>query len=571
MSRQEMDARDWEELDILLVSGDAYVDHPAFGTALIGRCLESKGYRVGIIAQPAWRDPQSVATLGCPRLFAGVTAGAMDSMLNLYTANKKRRSEDAYSPAGRNDLRPARATIVYCNLLRQAFPGLPLIIGGIEASLRRFAHYDYWDDRIRSSILLDSGADLLVYGMGEMPVLEVARRLSRSGRKTDLRFIPGTVFAGSESDLPGKEKTIALPSRQEIQSNPEKLVDAAKLTVAHSNPYSKDYIAQEDGNRLVISVHPQRPLKTKQLDAIYDLPFTRRAHFSYKLPIPALETVRFSITVHRGCYGGCTFCALGLHQGKAIQSRSIQSITREIERLSTLKGFRGIITDLGGPTANMYGTGCTEPEQMAKCKRASCLFPKPCRLLKSSHESSLCMLKAVRNLDCLKKAFIASGIRYDLALLDPQYIDELASHHVGGHLSVAPEHCVDRVLSLMGKPAIGVFERFMVDFKKASQRANKEQYLIPYLLSGFPGCTNRDMTQVQRYLSEHRMVSQQVQAFIPTPMTRATAMFYSGRSLAGDRIYVARTAEARKRQHRHLTTERRSFIRKPRSSHRKRR
>jgi len=552
MTRREMQARGWEELDVLLISGDAYVDHPSFGIALVGRWLEAKGYRVGVVAQPAWRDAKAVAALGRPRLFAGVSAGAMDSMLNLYTANKKRRSKDAYSPGGRNDRRPPRSTIVYCNLLRQAFPGLPIVIGGVEASLRRLAHYDYWDDRVRSSILLDSGAEVLVYGMGERAVLEVARRLARSGTRVDLRFIAGTVFAGEESDLPGPDRTTWLPSREEIEAEPARLLTATALAAAHANPYTKHYLAQRDGQRLVIAVHPQRPLKTAELDAIYELPFTRQAHFSYKEPVPALEPVRFSVTCHRGCYGGCTFCALHLHQGKVIQSRSVRSIRREIERLGQMDGFRGVISDLGGPTANMYGTGCARPEVAARCKRASCLYPRPCPHLQTSHQASLDLLAAVRKLACVKQAYVASGVRFDLALADPRYIDVLAAHHTGGHLSVAPEHCVERVLRMMRKPRIAVFEAFRKRFDAASRRAGKEQYLIPYLLCSFPGCTEPDMQRLGDYLRSHGLVTRQVQDFVPTPMTLATAMYYSGRSAQGKELYVAHTPGQRLRQQRLL-------------------
>lgn len=552
MTRQEMEAREWDELDVLLVSGDAYVDHPAFAVALLGRFLESKGFRVGIIAQPDWRNPQSVAALGRPRLFAGVSAGALDSMLALYTANRKRRSQDDYTPGGHNDRRPPRTTLVYCNLLRHAFPALPLVIGGIEASLRRFAHYDYWADRIRSSILLDSGADLLVYGMGERAILEVARRLQRSGQSIDLRFIPGTVFAGSQADLPGAERTVWLPAREDIEQDPKALLHATLLTYEHAHPWSDRYLAQRDAHRLVVAVHPQRPLSTQELDALYELPFTRRAHFTYNEPVPALEPVKFSITVHRGCYGGCTFCALALHQGKAIQSRSIASILREIEQLSKMHDYRGIITDLGGPTANMYGTGCRGRHFMERCRRRSCLYPHPCPHLDTSHRASLELLNAVRTLPHVRKAFVASGVRHDLALLDPAYIDVLAAHHTGGHLSLAPEHSVERVLKHMGKPPIAVFEAFRSRFEAASCRAVKEQYLIPYLISGFPGCTERDMALLAEYLRKHHLKTHQVQDFTPTPMTLATAMYLSGRSPQGQPLFVARTAEQRRRQMQHL-------------------
>jgi len=550
-TRDEMVARGWDELDVLLVGGDAHVDHPAFGLALIGRHLESKGFRVGIVAQPAWRDPSSVAMLGRPRLFAGISAGAVDSMLNLYTAGKKRRSDDDYAPGGRAGLRPPRATIVYTQLVRQAFPGLPVVIGGVEAGLRRLAHYDYWTDRVRSSILLDSGADLLIYGMGERAVLEVARRL-RSGAVNALRFIPGTVFAGAESDLPGHDRTVWLPSREEIENDPSKLVEATRRAADHVNPFSRNYLAQRDGERLVVETEPQRPLKTPELDALYDLPFTRREHFTCAAPVPALETVRFSVTVHRGCYGGCTFCGLGFHQGKVIQSRSVEGILREVSRISQLPEFRGIITDLGGPTANMYGTGCSAPQVAARCRRTSCLFPKPCPNLKTSHEPGLGMLAAVRALPCVRRALIASGIRYDLALLAPKYVKQLAAHHTGGQLSVAPEHCVASVLRLMGKPGIDVFERFRRSFEAASRAAGKEQYLVPYLISSFPGCTDVDMAELRSYLRRSGLRTQQTQDYTPTPMTLASAMYYSGTAPDGTKIPVPRSPRARQKQQSYL-------------------
>ena len=566
MTRAEMSARGWDELDILLVSADAYVDHPSFGVAMIGRWLESKGFRVGIIAQPDWHDPRSVTMLGRPRLFAGIAPGAVDSMLNLFTANKKRRSADDYSPGGTNTRRPPRACIGYANLLRQAFPGLPVVLGGVEASLRRFAHYDYWDDRVRSSVLLDSGADLLVYGMGERAILEAARRLAASGRRIDLRFIPGTVFAGAESDLPGADRTTWLPSREEIEHDPQKLLRATVLTAEHTNPHSRRHLAQRDDTRLVIAVHPQPPLTTAELDALYELPFTRRAHFSYKEPVPALETVRFSITVHRGCYGGCTFCGLGLHQGKVIQSRSVESVLREIDRLAAMPGFTGVVSDLGGPTANMYGTDCSNPDAAGKCRRTSCLYPKPCSNLDTSHEPSLRLLRAVRAHRSVKRAFIASGIRYDLALCDPRYIDELAAHHTGGHLSVAPEHTAPHVLRLMGKPPIAAFEKFRHKFEAAARAAGKDVYLVPYLISSFPGTTERDMAALHEYLRKSHLVTHQIQDFTPTPMTLAAAMYYAGRAPDGTPIPVARTPEARRKQQAYLRAEPSAPDRAPRQA-----
>jgi len=552
MTRAEMEARGWEELDILLISGDAYVDHPAFGTALIGRFLEAKGYRTGIIAQPDRRSPESVAALGRPRLFTGITAGAMDSMVNLYTANRKRRSEDAYSPGGRNDLRPRRATIVYANLARQAFPETPIVIGGIEASLRRFAHYDYWDGRIRSSILLDSGADLLVYGMAERAVLEIARRLAQPRRRKALKYIPGTVFCGDESDLPGEERCVWLPSREEIETRPAKLIEATRLVLENADPGSRRYLAQRDGDRLVIGVHPQRCLRTKELDALYGLPFQRREHWSYTEPVPALEPVRFSVTVHRGCYGGCSFCSLGAHQGRSIRSRSLGSIVREVRSFDAMKEFRGTVSDLGGPTANMYGTGARNAELCESCKRVSCLFPKICPNLDVDSEPALAIMQAVRDLPGVRHAFIASGVRHDLALEQGDYLRRLVSGFVGGHLSVAPEHAVPHVLRLMRKPAAAVYDRFRDRFEELRLEAGKDIYLVPYFISSFPGCTEEDMQRLRDYMRERGIVTQQVQDFMPLPMTMATAMYYAGRSPSGKRIHVARSPEEKRRQQSYL-------------------
>jgi len=388
--------------------------------------------------------------------------------------------------------------------------------------------------------------------MGERSVLTLARRLKSSGRAIDLRYIPGTVFAGTEADLPGPERTVWLPSRDDIEQTPEKLLEATTLALEHAAPGSKHYLAQRDRQRLTIVTEPQRPLTTSELDALYALPFTRRPHFTYREPIPALETVRFSITVHRGCYGGCSFCGLGLHQGKVIQSRSIESIRREIERLIRMPEFKGVITDLGGPTANMYGTRCRKPKGSAPCRRASCLFPAVCPNLDADHEPSLRMLEAVRGIEGIKHCFIASGVRYDLALQDPRYIEVLARHHTGGHLSVAPEHTSDRVLALMGKPGIQTFERFRRAFDAASAAAGKEQYLIPYLISSFPGCTERDMAELRDYLKANRLRTHQTQDFTPLPMTMAAAMYYSGKTPDGRPIPVARTIAEKKRQQHYL-------------------
>jgi len=559
MTRAEMVARGWDALDILLITGDAYVDHPSFAAALLGRFLEARGYRVGIIAQPNWRNPESLAVLGAPRLFVGICAGALDSMLNLYTANKKRRTRDAYSPGGRNDLRPRRATIVYTNLARRVFPDTPIVIGGIEASLRRFAHYDYWDDRVRSSILLDSGADLLVYGMGERAILAIARRLSQTKTARALRYIPGTVFVGTERDLPQPARCVWLPSREEIEKDAVKLLEATRLALLHVNPYSRRYLVQADEDRLVIATPPQPPLTTSEFDSLYELPFQRREHWSYREPVPALEPVRWSLTVQRGCYGGCTYCTLGVHQGKVIQSRSIGSILREIESLAAMAAFRGTISDLGGPTANMYGTGGANPEVCRRCRRPSCLFPRICRILRTDARPLLKMLRAVRESPSVRHAFIASGVRYDLALLQGDYLRTLVTHHTGGHLSVAPEHVVEHVLCLMARPPHSVFEKFRAAFHRYASEAGKELYLVPYFISSFPGCTEADMRQLRAYIRRTRLVTHQVQDFIPLPMTMAAAMFYAGRTPEGRPIYVARTIAEKRRQQAYLRAPARVF------------
>jgi uncharacterized radical SAM protein YgiQ len=535
-TREEMAARGWAELDVLLVNGDAYVDHPAFGGALIGRFLEARGFRVGMIAQPGYRDTSELLRMGPPRLFVGVTAGNLDSMLNKLTAQKKVRSEDQYSPGGRTGLRPNRATIVYANLCRQAFPGVPIVIGGIEASLRRIAHYDYWEGRVRRSILLDAKADLLIFGMGERPVWEVADRLRRGEGVKALRDVRGTAYALRKGEWEHLEpsryvtdgKTVVLPSHEVVAADARAFAEMSRAFQYETNPGNARPLIQPHGVEAVYYNPPARPLETSDMDGLYDLPFARVPHFSYTEPIPAYETVKHSIVTMRGCFGGCTFCSITEHEGRIIQSRSAESVLREVRALRRMDGFRGTITDLGGPTANMYDMKCKDEAVERACRRMSCVFPEVCENLGTDHGPLLSLMKAVREEDGVKRVFIASGVRYDLAERSPEFIAELARHHTGGQLSVAPEHNRKDVLDRMKKPGIESYERFAEQFTCASEAAGKEQHLVPYFISGHPGSTLRDMVDLASYLKKNDLRPRQVQDFIPTPMSMATCMYHTG-------------------------------------------
>lgn len=537
-TRAEMERLRWDELDVLLVTGDAYVDHPSFGTALLGRWLEAHGFRVGIIAQPRWAVPDDVRRMGRPRLFAGASAGALDSMLAHYTAFRKKRSDDAYTPGGRAGARPNRACLVYAGLLKRAFPGLPVVLGGIEASLRRAAHYDFWGDALRRSVLVDSKADLVVYGMGERAVLEAAERL-RAGR--DLKGLAGTAFIGE----PAGER---LPSYEELQAAPKRLMEAT--LALERQMLAGTWAAQGHGDRSVVFAPPAAPLATPELDRLYALPFARRAHPSYKETVPAVEMVQFSLTAHRGCAGGCSFCALALHQGRLIASRSRASILEEAGRLSAHPDWRGSLSDVGGPSANMWGARCAADP--SKCRRASCLAPAVCPHFQDGQEALAELLRALKRLPGMKHVRVASGVRHDLALRSPAYLRALVGEFTGGQLKLAPEHSCDGVLRLMRKPAFRVFEEFLSVFERESRSAGKEQYVVPYLLSAFPGCTDADMRALSRWLKERGWKPQQVQCFIPAPGTVASAMFFTGLSPEGRPIPVARTDAQRLRQHRIL-------------------
>lgn len=545
MSREEMQARGWEELDILLVTGDAYVDHPAFGVPLLGRLLEAEGYRVGILAQPAWRDPAALQRLGRPRLFAAVSGGAMDSLVNRYTAARKVRNDDAYTPGGRAGARPDRAVIAYTAALKGAFRGLPVVVGGIEASLRRLAHYDYWSDRVRRSVLLDSKADLLVYGMGERPLLEIARRAAAGEAPVAMHDVPGTAWM-SGSCPPGARE---LPSFEEIAASPERFNEAFRLAEAGAGGEPGSGLAQPHGNRWVVINPPASPLGEAELDRVYALPFRRRPHPSYSEAIPAYEQIRFSVTTHRGCYGGCAFCAIGAHQGKTIQSRSEASILAEVSGLAGHPEFRGTVTDLGGPTANMYGTGCGAAGGSHSCRRPSCLFPKICPHLQAGGRRAARLLRRVRRLPAIRHAFVASGIRYDLLERQQDYFEELLGHHVGGLLKVAPETTSQGVATLMRKPGPDAFLAFLDYFRRSSQAGGRRRGVVPYLIAGHPGCDLATMVDIALFLKRHGLKVEQVQEFTPTPGTLATCLYHTGRDpFSGDAVYVPRSAQERRLQ-----------------------
>jgi len=546
-SREEVAALGWDRIDVLLVTGDAYVDHPAFGAALLGRWLASHGFRVGVVAQPRWDRPDEVARMGRPRLLVGVTAGALDSMLAGHTAFRAKRRADAYAPGGRPGLRPDRASIVYANLARQAFPGLPVVLGGIEASLRRITHYDFWSDRLRRSILLDAKADLLLYGMAERALLETARRLERG---EPLDGIPGSARISSRRDISAGAELVELPSHEAILEDRSLLMDAT-LALERQVHQGRAWAVQEVGGRQLLIAPPAAPLAPGELDTLYALPFTRRAHPSYREPIPAEEMIRFSVTSHRGCAGGCSFCSLALHQGRAIRSRSQSSLAAEIAALTRHGAWRGSVSDVGGPSANMWGARCLGARET--CERPSCLVPGRCQHLDLDQAALAALLRRLAHLPGVKHVRVASGVRHDLALESPAYLEALCGELTGGQLKLAPEHTAPRVLRLMRKPGLDVFERFLDRFQRGSERAGKRQYVVPYLISAFPGCTDRDMEQLARWLARRGWRPRQVQCFVPTPGTVATAMYFCGTDPEGRAIPVARTDAERLRQHRILS------------------
>ncbi len=580
MARAEMEALGWDECDVILVTGDAYVDHPSFGMALIGRALEAQGFRVGIISQPDWTSAEAFTALGRPGLFFGVTAGNMDSMVNRYTADRRIRSNDAYTAGGEGGRRPDRSVIVYAQRAREAYPDAPIVIGGIEASLRRVAHYDYWSDKVRRAVLFDAKADLLVYGNAERQVIEIAHRLAAGEPIGNLTDIRGTAFArtappegwneldSSQLDEPGQiappadpyaasparaageqpanvvrfhrrvpkldpaRTVIRLPSYEQVKNDPVLYAHAARVLHLETNPGNARALVQRHGERDLWLNPPPIPLATRELDGVYELPYTRRPHPAYgSAKIPAYEMIRFSVAIQRGCFGGCTFCSITEHEGRIIQNRSEDSVICEIETIrDSVPGFTGVISDLGGPTANMYRLACTSRAIEAACRRPSCVYPDICSNLNTDHSALIRLYRRARELPGVKKVLIGSGVRYDLAVKSPEYVQELVTHHVGGYLKIAPEHTEPGPLAKMMKPGIGSYERFKALFDKFSRAAGKEQYLIPYFIAAHPGTTDLDMLNLALWLKRNGFRADQVQTFLPSPMAMATAMYHSGKN-----------------------------------------
>lgn len=545
-----MQKRGWEELDFLFVSGDAYVDHPSFGVAIISRVLEKYGFRVGIIAQPDWKKLEAFQTMGRPRLACLITGGNLDSMVNHYTAAKKRRSQDAYSPGGKTGRRPDHATIVYSNRVREALPGVPVIIGGIEASLRRFAHYDYWSHSVRRSILLDSQADLLVFGMGERAIIEVARLLDKGVDITKLRGIRGTMIPWKD-DPP--DDVIVLPEFEEVSSIKRSYAEAFWVQYQQQDPYHGKAMFQKHGHHGVLQYPPAFPLSRKEMDEVYALPYVGTYHPMYGAEggIPAIKEVEFSLVSSRGCFGACSFCALTFHQGRIVQGRSTESILGEAERMILNPSFKGYIHDVGGPTANFRRAACPSQLKRGACPHKQCLFPEPCAQLDVDHGEYLDLLRKLRKLPSVKKVFVRSGIRYDAILADKQhdFLKELCAYHVSGQLKVAPEHVSEAVLRRMGKPGRNVYEKFTKRFNEVNKGLGKKQYLVPYLMSSHPGSGLKEAIELAEYVRDMGVNPEQVQDFIPTPGTLSTCMYYTGldpRTM--ERVYVPRSMEEKAMQ-----------------------
>ena len=548
--RADMEARGWAELDFVLISGDAYVDHPSFAPAVIGRYLESKGYRVGIIAQPDWNDVNAFKKLGKPRLASLVTAGNLDSMLNKFTAAKKIRREDDYSPGGEAGHRPDRATLVYSNRMKEAFRDVPLIIGGIEASLRRFGHYDYWSDTVRRSILVDSKADVLIYGMGELQIIELAEALDQNRFEESLPNIRGICYMSKE--IPSIE-CVECPSFEEIKADKMAFADAFRIQYDEQDPFYGRPIVQKHGDRYVVQNVPALPLTQEQMDAAYDLPYTRKWHPSYddKGGVPALSEVQFSLVSHRGCFGSCSFCAITNHQGRIIQNRSHQSLIDEAKLMINMDGFKGYIHDVGGPTANFRHLACDKQAVFGACKGRTCAAPEPCENLNTNHDDYIALLRKLRKLKGVKKVFVRSGLRYDYVLADNNkaFVKELCQYHVSGQLKVAPEHVSKRVTTMMGKAGKEEFLTFKKWFEEANRELGKKQYLVPYFMSSHPGCTLEDAIELAEFLRDQHMYPEQVQDFIPTPGSLSTCMYYTGiNPLDGKPVYVAKKGRDKAKQ-----------------------
>ncbi|MBI5596857.1 MAG: YgiQ family radical SAM protein [Elusimicrobia bacterium] len=551
LTRADMDARGCDAVDVVFVTGDAYIDHYSFAMAILGRVLEAAGFRVALLCQPDWRSAEPWRTFGRPRLFFAVSAGNMDSMINHYTANRKVRNDDAYSPGGRIGLRPDRATIPYCQRAREAYPGTPVIAGGVEASLRRLAHYDYWSDKVRPSILLDSKADLAAFGMGEEVIVEIARRLAAGKTVKDCRGLRGVAYAlGASEPVPPPSETVRhLPSFEEVAANKGAFLKAAAAFHHETSPFNGRVLVQMHGRRAVVQNPPQLPVSQERMDFYYGLPYARRPHPSYKEAIPALGIIKDSVTIMRGCFGGCTFCSITAHQGRTIQSRSKESVLSELKAMAADPDFSGTVSDIGGPTANMYEMRCTKPEVEKVCRRLSCVHPTICKCLGTDHGPLVGLMKEAREVPGIKKVLVASGIRMDLARLSPEYMEELTNHHVGGRLKVAPEHSDPGVLRAMKKPAHGTFEDFAAQFKKASDKAGKEQFLVPYFIASHPGSGLKEMIALAVFLKRNGYKPDQVQDFIPSPMDLAAAMYYTGRDpLTGLEMPVARGLRDRRLQ-----------------------
>jgi uncharacterized radical SAM protein YgiQ len=548
MSRAEMEALGWDSCDVILVTGDAYIDHPSFGMAIIGRLLESQGFRVGIISQPDWSSAEPFKVLGKPNLFWGVTSGNMDSMVNRYTSDRRLRHNDSYTAGGEGGKRPDRSVIVYAQRCREAFPETPLVIGGIEASLRRIAHYDYWSDKIRRSILMDSKADLLLYGNAERALVEVAHRLAKKGLDQDFSDIRGLAFMrdglpegfveAHADDLDGDEGVhvkgdtvvVRLPAYDQVVAEPEAYARASRVLHRESNPGNARPLVQRHGGREVWLTAPPIPLTTPEMDGVYGLPYARAPHPSYgEHKIPAWEMIRHSVTIMRGCFGGCSFCSITEHEGRIIQSRSEESILKEIEEIrDKTEGFTGIISDIGGPTANMYRMACKDKETESVCRRLSCVYPDICKNLNTSHDALIQLYRKAREIKGVKRVMVASGVRYDLAVKSPVYVKELVAHHVGGYLKIAPEHTESGPLSKMMKPGIGAYDTFKEMFDRAAREAKKEYFLIPYFIAAHPGTTDEDMMHLALWLKRNKYRADQVQTFLPSPMALSTAMYHSG-------------------------------------------
>ena len=611
MSRQEMDQLGWDSCDIIIVTGDAYIDHPSFGMAVIGRFLEAQGFRVGIIAQPRWQTTEDFMALGKPNLFFGITAGNMDSMINRYTADLRQRSDDAYTPNNEGGKRPDRAVIVYSQKCREAYKDVPIVVGGIEASLRRIAQYDYWSDKVRQSLLIDAGADILLFGNAERAIAEVAHGLALGRSIEEMGDIRGTVVIrdsvpggwteidSTRIDWPGKidqmanpyeykqtpaSKTeeqgeqqavtiiplplqgkhelsvedtyVRLPSFEKVRNDPVLYAHASRVLHQEASPFNGRVLVQKHGTREIWVNRPPIPLETPEIDGVFGLPYARRPHPSYgDAQIPAYDMIKTSVNIMRGCFGGCSFCSITEHEGRIIQSRSQQSILNEIEQIrDKVPGFTGVISDLGGPTANMYGLNCSSPEIEKRCRRLSCVYPSICKHLKTDHSQTTKLYREARQVKGVKKILIASGLRYDLALRDKEYIKELVTHHVGGYLKIAPEHSEEGPLQQMMKPSIEHYEDFKKLFEEYSEKAGKKQYLIPYFIAAHPGSKDEDMLALALWLKKHKFKPDQVQTFYPSPMALATAMYYSGKNplkklrYKSEKLFIPKELEQRRLQ-----------------------